>query len=131
MEGYTWTQTLSGLLVTIDVPAGTSRKSLTVDVASGLVVSVRGEVLVSGELHGEVLPDEITWTFEDGKVEVCLEKREKDWWPCVIKGHSKIDTTKIEPEKSTLGDLDAETRAMVEKMLVEQRQRGQGDDLYL
>lgn len=128
-DTYTWTQTLSEIDLTVPVAKGTLVRDLHISIArTHLTVSVGNHVLIDGELFKEVRPEESTWSFEDGAiVHICIEKQNRqEWWECVIKGHTKIDTTKIVPETSKLSDLDPETRAMVEKMMFDQRQKEQG-----
>ncbi|KAJ1905757.1 hypothetical protein IWQ60_012215 [Tieghemiomyces parasiticus] len=133
---YQWHQTLAEVDVTLPVPAGTRGRDVEVVIRKQrLRVALRkpaadGEPLVEGELFAAVKPDDCTWSVEDRcTLRVHLEKQnDMQWWPHVVTHHPPIDVTLIEPEKSKLSDLDGETRGMVEKMLFDQRQKGQSQD---
>ncbi len=67
------------------------------------------------------------WNMVDTTVELTLTKVDgMHWWGAVVKGDPLIDVQKVEPENSKLGDLDAETRKTVEKMMVGRRGLGRG-----
>eukprot|EP00834_Sanchytrium_tribonematis_P003455 NODE_132_length_16614_cov_0.935392.p14 type:complete len:171 gc:universal NODE_132_length_16614_cov_0.935392:5150-4638(-) len=131
-ENGQWTQSLSEVAITFTLDANLSKKSIKVDLGiSNMKVIANGEVLLEGEYKEKVVPDGCTWTLEKKSdatiVEVILEKLNKQqWWSSPLKGMKEIDTTKIEPENSNLGDLDGETRSMVEKMMYDQRQKQMG-----
>ncbi|ORY84826.1 nuclear movement protein nudC [Protomyces lactucae-debilis] len=133
---YSWSQTLKEVSITVPVPQGTRGKDLDIQILpSKLSVKLKGQVLFSGSLAKDVKVDDSTWTIDSQReVQIHLEKLNgTSWWECVIQGHAKIDTTKIQPENSKLEDLDGDTRAMVEKMMFDQRQKEMGkpssDDL--
>jgi hypothetical protein len=87
----------------------------------------RDEPVVNGELHKRIKVEDSTWYLEDGSLKLELSKMTKEeWWSCVCVGDVEIDTSKIQPEESTLADLPGESRGAVEKMMFDQRQKEMG-----
>lgn len=128
-ETYSWTQQLSDLEVEVPFPAGTKARDVNIDIQKkSIVVGLKnGEPILQGELYNEIKPAECSWTIDKGIVSITLFKiNAMEWWPKVVTAGPEIDTKKINPESSKLSDLEGETRAMVEKMMYDQRQREMG-----
>lgn len=129
-DKYTWTQTLQALEVYVPVRPGVKAKQICCDITGGtLKVGIKGETMVlDGKMHSKVKPDDCMWTLIDNKtVQITMEKFDNmKWWDCVMVGDVGINTKKIVPENSKLGDLDGETRMTVEKMMYDQRQKAAG-----
>lgn len=131
---YKWTQTIQDVDITIAVPSNLRGKDIVVDMTkTKLKVGVKGqEPFIDGPLPHEIHPSESTWTLEptsSGKdISIHLDKTNKQqWWASVTSNAPYfLDTSKIQPENSKLGDLDGETRGMVEKMMYDQRQKEMG-----
>jgi len=130
---YKWTQSIKDVDITIAIDGKYKGKDLDVKITkTTLRVAIKGgEVFIDGELPKPIKVDESTWTLESitgGKeIAIHLDKiNQMEWWPHVEKNAPKVDTTKIQPENSKLGDLDGETRGMVEKMMFDQRQKEMG-----
>lgn len=134
LENYSWIQTLTDVEITIPlpVPPGGKFKSkdLVVDIKKKyLKVGVKGQPpIIDSELSKAVQPDECTWSLEDGKILNLsfLKVNKMEWWTNIIPGDPEVNTKKVAPENSKLGDLDGETRGMVEKMMFDQRQKQAG-----
>ena len=136
-DKYTWTQTLQELQIVftaeqLGLGAGLPLRSrdLTVDVKKKhMKIALKGkQPLVDGELHKEVKTADVIWTVEDSKkLVLTLDKvNQMEWWKCVMVGDPEINTRKVEPENSSLSDLDGDTRQTVEKMMYDQRQKAAG-----
>jgi len=88
--------------------------------------------IAQGTFPHPILVDDSTWTLETTpsgtkEVSISLSKANKmEWWEHVVTSAPRIDVSKISPEDSKLGDLDGETRGMVEKMMYDQRQKEAG-----
>lgn len=122
--GYVWTQTLSEINAIIVIPPNTRSKDLEVDIKS---TSVRvfhrptKTVLLEDEYPvGESVDvSESTWTLDETLM-LLLMKRRETWWPCLIRGHPQIDTTKVDSSRR-IEEYDPETRAAILKLMAEQR----------
>ncbi|OAD80584.1 hypothetical protein PHYBLDRAFT_120497 [Phycomyces blakesleeanus NRRL 1555(-)] len=127
---YTWKQTLQDVDVIIPVPKGTRGRDLEVVLKKKQIkVALKGQPpIIEGELCKEIAVDDSTWTL-DNQQEIFLHLEKSNqmaWWEHVVTSAPKINTKRIQPENSKLGDLDGETRAMVEKMMFDQRQKAMG-----
>ncbi|XP_059298872.1 protein BOBBER 1-like isoform X2 [Lycium ferocissimum] len=130
LDNYSWGQSLQEVNLNIPVPHGTKSRFIVCDIKKNhLTVGLKGQPpIIDGELYRPVKVEDCFWSLEDQKsISVLLTKKDQmDWWKCVVKGEPEVETQKVEPEPSKLSDLDPETRATVEKMMFDQRQKSMG-----
>jgi hypothetical protein len=133
-ERYVWTQTLSEVNVVVTVPENTRGRDLNVTIAKnhlkvGLRSQPKNTYIVDAPLTKSVICDDSFWTVEDGcRLSINLQKSNAmEWWDSVCQDDfPKIDIRAIQPENSSISDLDGETRKTVEKMMYDQRQKALG-----
>jgi hypothetical protein len=120
---YVWTQSLAEVNLTVPVPAHTRGRDLHVTIAKqhlkvGLRAAQSGDWIINAPLTKAVIVDDSFWMVEDGnRLVINLQKlHQMEWWESVCTGDEAIDVKKIQPENSSLNDLDGETRKTVEKV---------------
>lgn len=138
---YVWTQTLSELSVIVPLPNNTRGKDLIVVIGKNTLkvglkaagdggsTTTKGEgPIVDNKLYKSIIVDDSFWTIEDGNrlVLTLTKSNQMEWWECVCIGDPTINLQKVQPENSSLNDLDGETRQTVEKMMYDQRQKALG-----
>jgi hypothetical protein len=130
---YVWTQTLSEVNVVVPVPENTRGRDLNVTIAKNhLKIGLRSQPtktwIVDAPLTKSIIVDDSFWTVEDGsRLSLNLQKSNAmEWWDSVCQDDPKIDVKEIQPESSSVSDLDGETRKTVEKMMYDQRQKALG-----
>ena len=106
------------------LPDGTKAKDLKIDMSiKHCKIQIRGETVVDADWSKPIKLEDSLWCIEtdnDGKrcIQLSLTKlKDQNWWTCIFEGDDKINTGSVEPENSKLGDLDGETRGVVEKMM--------------
>ncbi|KAI6220339.1 CS domain-containing protein [Aphelenchoides fujianensis] len=132
LPNYSWTQTLKEIEVHVPLRAGVplnSRDVVAEITRTHLKVGVRGKPpILDGDLPDEIKVEESLWVLE-GKKDVVLtlhKVKDQQWWSRLMQSDPEINTRKVQPENSKLSDLEGETRAMVEKMMYDQRQKEMG-----
>lgn len=133
VEGkYVWTQTLAEVNLVVPLPDNTRGRDLNVIMAKQhLKVGLKakaGEWILNAPLTKVIICDDSFWTVEDGnRLVMNLQKlNQMEWWEGVCQGDPTINVRKIQPENSSLNDLDGETRKTVEKMMYDNRQKALG-----
>lgn len=99
---YHWSQTLQELQVNFPVDSALRSRDMDIVITpTRIKVAIRGQKpLLDCELYRRILPDDSSWTLEDGRsgkyLTLYLTKaNQMEWWTCVGTGEPEIDVTKV------------------------------------
>jgi len=126
LDKYSWTQTAYDLTITVPLPDDINRKDIEVDVTNKEVyVFFKSESYLTNSILSFDVKVEKTYWYKDGnKLIIEIEKYKKhEWWKSVFVGDDEIDTSKVVPPTESIGDLDSETIATIDKMIYDQKKK--------
>jgi len=82
---YSWKQESEEVEVSVKVPKGAQKSDVKVTIlAENLKVEHLGKVILEGELGGRCSPSGSTWTMDNGRVVITLEKGDATRWPSLF-----------------------------------------------
>jgi len=126
LEKYSWVQTAYDVTITIQLKDDIIPKDIIVEVTNKEVfVFIKSEsYLINNNLTFDVKVEKTYWYKDGNKLIIELEKYKKhEWWKSVFVGDDEIDTSKVVPPTESIGDLDSETRATIDKMIYDQKKK--------
>ena len=135
LDKYSWGQMdIKEITINIPIPSNIKAKDLDIKIDSKKIfVAIKNQPpIINGELYAPIDSESVIWTVDEEKngkmLTITFEKNEHTWWESVVKGDNvKVDTQKIQPEASSIGDIeDPELKAQVEKMMFDTRQKAMG-----
>lgn len=136
-RNYTWVQPqVEQFEMFIPINKDVKGSEVKIDFDSKhLKVTVRGEVLVNGDLFNAINSDSLFWEIDENKggkyISITWDKITKmQWWDCVIKGDDILALSKVNPEPSKLSDLDPSMRPEIEKMMLENSMKMQNKPFH-
>jgi len=131
LQNYSWTQTLQEVEVRVPfrLPKLKSRDVVCTMTKKHLTVGLKNQdPIINADFPATIKEEESFWTLNSGTLTLNIEKVDQmSWWEHLVITDQKINTKKVNPENSKLGDLDGETRSMVEKMMFDQRAKAMGE----
>jgi len=122
--GYRWTQELTELTVSVELPPGTAKRDVVCKItADGLAAGLRGQPpIIDGSLHAKVRVDDCMWQLQDShRLIITLQKLIIDsdarkWWPCLLRGEPEINTADCEEGESVNLMTSSGTRLRIQKI---------------
>jgi len=128
-DKYKWSQDITEVIVQIDLPEGTSAKSLEVDIKTKYLKvknKATGDEYIDGELFEKISPEDWFWSIEDKKrLILTLTKGQEVIWKTIIVGDQEIDPKTVDNSKR-IDQFDQETQGHLQKVLYEQNRKLNG-----